>query len=221
MSRTAYEDYFRHDHDGITEFDNPLPGWWKWLFVASIAFSIGYVVYYGGGEGTSIEEAYDAEVVAQLERQLAGLGTIAPDDATISRLLAEHSSMISAMGGMFRANCAPCHRDDAGGNIGPNLTDDHWKSVKTPADLCRVISDGVPGTAMPVWKLRLREPQIILMAAYVASLRGTSPANPKSAEGQAIPPWPQAGDGGGQSPRGQSAGSSASGPSGAGGAPPP
>ena len=24
-----------HDYDGIQEYDNPLPGWWKWLFVAS------------------------------------------------------------------------------------------------------------------------------------------------------------------------------------------
>ena len=25
-----------HDYDGIQEYDNPLPGWWKWLFIASI-----------------------------------------------------------------------------------------------------------------------------------------------------------------------------------------
>jgi cytochrome c oxidase cbb3-type subunit 3 len=170
MSTSPYEEFFRHDHDGIMEFDNPLPGWWRWLFIGSIAFSVAYVVYYHGGEGATIAEAYDTEVVAHLEQQLASLGTIAADDATIMRLTAEKADMIAAMGGMFRANCAPCHRDDAGGNIGPNLTDDHWKNVKAPADIFRVVSEGVPGTAMASWKSRFREPQIILLAAYVASL---------------------------------------------------
>jgi cytochrome c oxidase cbb3-type subunit 3 len=43
---------------------------------------------------------------------------------------------------------------------------------------------------MTAWERRLREPQRILLAAYVASLRGSNPPDPKGAEGQPIPPWP-------------------------------
>lgn len=35
-----------HDFDGIQEYDNDLPGWWKKLFWITIIFSIIYVPYY-------------------------------------------------------------------------------------------------------------------------------------------------------------------------------
>jgi cytochrome c oxidase cbb3-type subunit 3 len=190
MADREYDKFFEHAHDGIREYDNPLPGWWTWLFVGSIAFSIWYFIYYQIGVGPSIYDRYDKAVVTQLERQLGSFGKLTPDDATIMRLIDEKPDMIKAVGGIFRGNCAQCHATDGGGNIGPNLTDDAWKNVRHPADIFTVISDGVPGTAMPAWKHRFREAQRILLAAYVASLRGTTPAAPKAPEGQVIPPWP-------------------------------
>ena len=44
-----------HAQDGIEEYDNPLPGWWVWIFWATIAFSIGYWVYYELGPGPSVD----------------------------------------------------------------------------------------------------------------------------------------------------------------------
>ncbi|MCF7807100.1 MAG: c-type cytochrome [Candidatus Marinimicrobia bacterium] len=35
-----------HDFDGIQEYDNDLPGWWKALFLITVIFSIIYVPYY-------------------------------------------------------------------------------------------------------------------------------------------------------------------------------
>lgn len=189
MSNPGYDDFFKHDHDGITEYDNPLPGWWTWLFVLSIFFSLGYVAYYHIGVGPSVEDKYQAEVTAYFEKQLAALGELKGDDQTIVRLM-QNEDLMNAMGGLFRGNCAQCHRDDGGGNIGPNLTDEQWKNVKTPADLFTVIQNGIPGTSMPAWGQRLREPQIIILSAYVASIRGSDPQNPKAAEGSRIAPWP-------------------------------
>jgi len=35
-----------HDYDGIQEYDNDLPGWWKALFLITVIISIIYVPYY-------------------------------------------------------------------------------------------------------------------------------------------------------------------------------
>ncbi|NQV51314.1 MAG: c-type cytochrome [Candidatus Marinimicrobia bacterium] len=35
-----------HDYDGIQEYDNDLPGWWKGLFLITILIAVVYVSYY-------------------------------------------------------------------------------------------------------------------------------------------------------------------------------
>ena len=35
-----------HEWDGIRELDTPLPRWWLYVFVATILFSIVYVILY-------------------------------------------------------------------------------------------------------------------------------------------------------------------------------
>lgn len=35
-----------HEWDGIREFDNPMPRWWVWMFYATIAFAVWYVLAY-------------------------------------------------------------------------------------------------------------------------------------------------------------------------------
>ena len=47
-------DLLEHDYDGIKEYDNPLPSWWSWIFVATIVFSLGYWGYYQIGPGPSL-----------------------------------------------------------------------------------------------------------------------------------------------------------------------
>jgi len=35
-----------HDYDGIKELDNDLPRWWVWLFILTIIWGFGYLIYY-------------------------------------------------------------------------------------------------------------------------------------------------------------------------------
>jgi cytochrome c oxidase cbb3-type subunit 3 len=191
MPESDQERILDHDYDGIREYDNPLPGWWTWLFIISVAFSCLYILYYHIGVGSSIEEKYEDEVAAHYEKLLESLGEIRPDTATILQL-SRNEEWMPAVGSMFAGNCAQCHGADGGGIVGPNLTDDHYKNIREPADFYTVIANGIAGTSMPAWGDRMSEPQMILLAAYAASLRGTTPAAPKAPEGNIIDPWPAA-----------------------------
>ena len=179
---------FQHEYDGIVEYDNPLPGWWKNLFWLTVIWSPFYAFYYHFGKGPSVEEAYESQVAAQVEAQLSQLGVLLPDNPTVLGFT-ERSEWMGAMAGVFRGQCAQCHASDGGGNIGPNLTDMHWKNVKEPKDLVTVITNGAANGSMPAFGARFREPQIILLAAYVASLQGTTPANALPADGEELLPW--------------------------------
>jgi len=177
-----------HHYDGISEFDNPLPGWWKWLFYASIAFSVVYIMYYHIGPGPDTEEKYLASVASHVEAQLALLGELNADNETILTF-SSNEEWMSAMGGVFRGNCSQCHASDGGGNVGPNLCDDFYKNVKEPTDIFNVIANGIEGTQMTAWADRFKEPQMILLSAYVVALRDTTPSAPKAPEGTEIATW--------------------------------
>ena len=74
--------------------------------------------------------------------------------------------------------CAPCHRPDGGGLVGPNLTDDYWIHGATFADNLKTIWNGVPEKGMITWKGVLKPTDIYNVASYIYTLRGTHP--PKS-----------------------------------------
>jgi cytochrome c oxidase cbb3-type subunit 3 len=75
--------------------------------------------------------------------------------------------------------------------VGPNLTDDYYKNVKQITDIAEVIKNGAAGGSMPAWKTRLHPNEVVLMAAYVAGLRGKN-LKGRPPEGEKIPPWPSA-----------------------------
>jgi len=83
-----------------------------------------------------------------------------------------------------------CHGANAAGQIGPNLTDDYYKNVQQLTDIPKIISGGAAAGAMPAWKTRLHPNEIVLVAAYVASLRGKNLPGPRGQEGERIAPWP-------------------------------
>ncbi len=70
---------------------------------------------------------------------------------------------------VFRAQCASCHGvDGKGGHGGPNLTRGPFKHAVSEEAMFRVISKGVPGTAMPGFTMNgARTWQVI---TYIASL---------------------------------------------------
>ena len=115
-----------HDYDGIKELDNNLPPWWVYLFYICIAFAVIYLVRFEIMGGDNQETELKNEM-AQAQKEIAEYKKTAPDtmDENSVTLLTDAADL-SAGKEIFMANCVACHRADAGGQIGPNLTDDQW-----------------------------------------------------------------------------------------------
>ncbi len=181
-----------HAYDGIQEFDNPLPGWWKWMFVGSIVFSFFYAMYFHiGAPGRSVSDQYDTALAANTRLQFSEIGDLEPTADNIM-LYANKKSWLSVGQTVFKTNCISCHGRDGEGKVGPNLTDQLYKNVRKVEDIARVIIQGAGNGAMPAWANRLHPNEVVLVSAYVASLRGAKTASEgKGPEGVEIPAWPE------------------------------
>jgi cytochrome c oxidase cbb3-type subunit 3 len=181
-----------HAYDGIQEYDNPLPGWWKWMFVGSFVFSIFYLLYFHiGAPGRTIHDQYDREVAINTRLQFQDIGELEPTQETLVAYL-HKPSWLKVGQVVFKTNCISCHGREGEGKVGPNLTDDYYKNLRNIEGIAKVIANGAGNGAMPAWSNRLHPNEIVLVSAYVASLRGTQPSSEgKPPEGSEIDPWPE------------------------------
>jgi len=178
-----------HEYDGIRELDNKLPRWWVWLFWGCNIFAVVYLGYYHvfakGDLATlgqmrteyqaemKVGEAIKARAVAEFEAKMVSL-----EPSTDPVVLAEGEET-------FQKLCAPCHRQDGGGLVGPNLCDDYWIHGSNYVDNLKTIWNGVPSKGMVTWKGVLKPATIQAVGSYIYTLRGSNPPNPKPREDQA------------------------------------
>jgi cytochrome c oxidase cbb3-type subunit 3 len=189
---TNYGNLMEHSYDGIQEYDNPTPGWWHALWAGTIVFSVLYSMWFHlSPAAPSIWEKHAARQLEEIKKQYAEIGELKPDEPTILKMM-QNEKWKSVGASVFKTNCVSCHGEKGQGQVGPNLTDDHYKNVKHLADIASVIEKGAAAGAMPAWKGRLHPNDIVLVSAYVASLRGQNLTGPRGAEGDKIDPWPAA-----------------------------
>src|SRR5689334_22356502 len=165
-----------HSYDGVQEYDNPLPRWWIWIFVATIVYAVLYVInvpVIGQGKGRIAD--YEREMKAWHARQAAEAGKDPLATATDETLLAAlNDPAVRALGKTtFQTNCFACHGADGGGGIGPNLTDDYWLHGARPTQVLHTVSTGVVEKGMPAWSLTMKPEQVRAAAVHVLSLHGT------------------------------------------------
>lgn len=173
-----------HDYDGIKELDNVLPPWWVFLFYGTIVFGVVYLAKFHlfGGDSQVVE--FEKEM-AQAKIDIEEYKKNAPDLLTVDNVvLLTEASDLAAGKVIFDQNCVACHAADGGGGIGPNLTDNYWILGGDIKDIFTVISEGGrDGKGMVPWKSQIKPSDIQKVASYIKSLVGTTPANPKEAEG--------------------------------------
>jgi cytochrome c oxidase cbb3-type subunit III len=178
-----------HEADGIKELDNLLPRWWVWLFYLTTVFAVIYMIYYHVVRAGDLQASQYERESKQGEQLKAA--ALAKFESTLTSLEPSKDQVVVAKGQQtFTTLCAPCHRADAGGLVGPNLTDDYWIHGSNFVDNLKIIINGVPEKGMLTWKTMLKPNEIYSVASYIYTLRGTHPANAKLPENQA-PQGPQ------------------------------
>ena len=172
-----------HNYDGIQEYDNPLPRWWIYIFWVTILFSLLYVLNLPGiGVGKGRIANYESDVAAARAKYGSHPTGESLPEATLIAWVRDPAKVAEGKA-IFDANCMPCHRADGGGMIGPNLTDLYWIHGGKPIDLLKTVTEGVPQKGMPTWGQMMKPPQIAAVVAYVITLQGTNPRNPKPPQG--------------------------------------
>ena len=174
-----------HDYDGIKELDNNLPTWWVYLFYGCIVFAAVYLVRFEI-MGADDQETELKKEMAQAKIEVETYMKTAPDmmDEKTVTLLTDPAALAEGKT-IFTTNCAACHRADAGGQIGPNLTDEQWilgGGIKNVFHT--LVNGGRDGKGMIAWKGTLKPKEMQKVASYILSLKGSNPIDPKAPEGE-------------------------------------
>jgi cytochrome c oxidase cbb3-type subunit 3 len=167
-----------HEYGDIQEYDNHLPNWWLWSLFGTIVFAIGYWFYYHGfNAGELPVTALQRENVEAAQR--SGKGA---DDSTLT-VLAKDPSMVKQGQETFTTLCAPCHAPTAGGNIGPNLTDEYWLHGGAPTQIYKTVKEGFIAKGMPAWGPQIGEAKTQAVTAWLISIRNTHVPGGKPPQG--------------------------------------
>jgi len=178
-----------HEADGIRELDNNLPRWWVWMFYLTIIYGVFYMGYYHVFRLGDLQIAeYQMEANAGEKIKASALASF---EASLGTLQPSKDPAILAKGHqIFSTSCAPCHRADGGGLVGPNLCDDFWIHGSNFVDNLTTILNGVPAKGMLTWKGVLKPAEIHAVGSYIYGLRGTHPVNPKLPDDPSQPQKP-------------------------------
>lgn len=178
-----------HEADGIREFDNALPRWWLYGFYFTIVFSALYLVNYHVLPRPLIGHA---GMVAEYQAELEAASRLAASRPHVEKtnvVLAALTDPASLEKGraIFEGpdnTCFSCHRNDLGGLVGPNLTDNLWLHGCSVQDVVNSITTGYPLKGMLPFGIGkpLSDQQVLQVASYVLSKRGSNPPAPKPAD---------------------------------------
>ena len=160
-----------HNADGIEEYDNPVPKWLMFCLYGTIIFAVGYLIIYPGfwkGTADWTQVKMYEEEMAEADKKYAAFKNKPVD---VSALVG-NAQAIAEGKSIFAANCMPCHGADAGGGIGPSLTDSEWLyGSGSIEDIIATVTDGT-AKGMPTFA-SLGTGKTGKVSAFVLSLAQT------------------------------------------------
>lgn len=177
-----------HDYDGIQELNHPLPSWWSGIWAISIVFAAIYFMYYIMMDGPTLRDEYKkeyAKVREVIDAEKAKSGNF--DVEEFNTFVAENDGIKNGAV-VYEENCLSCHAEGGGGDIGPNLTDKHWKNITAfeAKNIYSVVFKGVEDNGMPAWGEMLSKEELMSVVSFVMSLQGTTPPEAKEPEGELV-----------------------------------
>lgn len=177
-----------HAYDGIREYDNPLPGWWRAVFWATIVFAAGYWIWFDVADrGKSPDAAYREDLAVyqskRADREAADARNVSED--VLARNV-QDAKLVDHGAEIFATRCASCHNPDGRGLIGPNLTDLYQVHGSSRMDMFTTVKNGVPGTAMPAWGEQMGPADVVAVATFATTLRGKNVPGGKTPQGAPV-----------------------------------
>ena len=179
------DELLEHNYDGIQEYDNDLPRWWLGIFVVTAIFALGYLFYMHSGSFESQHDRLARELseLKEFRAKLAAQRGTAGMGAEQLLALTKDAEVLGKGQQIFAQKCVVCHAPAGQGLIGPNLTDDFWIHGGSIGEIQKVVLDGVLDKGMLAWRGQLKDDEINAVVAYVWTLHGSNPPNPKEAQG--------------------------------------
>ena len=163
--------------EDLRELNNPLPRWWMFLFVITVAFSFAYLALYPGlgSYAGTLGWSSGAQVELDLKKDKAAQAPLYARFAAMDeKQLAADAQAMGIGERLFINNCAACHGSDARGSKGfPNLSDTDWLWGGSFADIQKTIGEGRNGAMPPMAEAIGGGENVHNVAHYVLSLSGS------------------------------------------------
>lgn len=172
-------------YDGIEEEDNKLPAWWLATLFITIVFGFGYWFVY---HSTRLLETPNREYAREAEIQKKKLALTNPVSPESLWALTKSPAAVEDGQKTFSTICVACHRADAGGTVGPNLTDRYWIHGNKAENMYDAVMKGFQDKGMPPWGAQLGPERTRNVVAYVLSIRNTNVAGGKAPQGELLEP---------------------------------
>lgn len=175
--------------ENLEELNTPLPRWWLYLFIGTLIWGAGYLIFYPGLGAYAGLLGWSQ--INQLEQEMqaadAAYGPIyAQFKNTDLRQLAENEAALKIGESLYSSYCTTCHGSDARGARGyPNLRDNDWLYGGEPDNIKVSILQG-RRALMPAWGEVLSAEDIFNVTAYVEQLSGREVSGVHASLGGAI-----------------------------------